>query len=83
MCACSDCTSDLIQNNEYSIIIVYVDDVLMVSNDINYMQQLKQQFGADFNIKDLGEVAWLLGMRVTRNRLNRIITLSQQAAFIH
>ena len=40
---------------------------------------LKAELGKRFEITDLGNIHWLLGMKITRNHQNRTITLSQGA----
>ena len=40
--------------------------------------QLKAQLVQRFNTKDMGASTWILGMRITRNRKARTITLDQE-----
>ena len=66
------------EDDKLLIVAVYVDDLIIASND----QQLKDVFvehlKAKFSMKDLGELHWCLGMRVLRDRDNRMITLDQE-----
>jgi hypothetical protein len=58
---------------------VYVDDILIFGHDIAYITEFKRTLHSKFAIKDLGEVKHILGMLVTRDRINRTISLSQSA----
>ena len=42
------------------------------------MDELKQKISEAFNVTHEGELSWVLGMEVKRNRENKTITLSQQ-----
>jgi hypothetical protein len=62
-------------------ISVYVDDILIFGKDKQKVQRLKDKLSARFNMKDLGPVTWYLGIKITRDRQARTITLSQKAYF--
>ena len=47
-----------------SILIVYVDDIIVIGNDEMEIDQLKKKLATEFEIKDLGEVKYFLGMEV-------------------
>ncbi|MBW0530599.1 hypothetical protein O181_070314, partial [Austropuccinia psidii MF-1] len=56
-------------------IFLNVDD--LVIGGIN-LGGFRAQISAVFDMKDLGELCYVLGMRVTRNRIDRVIFLSQE-----
>jgi hypothetical protein len=68
------CTS-----KEHMVITVSVDDMAVTANRLSYIEQFKSQLAQFFEISDLGELSWLLGLKVTRDRVGRTITLSQKA----
>ncbi|KAF9799838.1 hypothetical protein IEO21_10490 [Rhodonia placenta] len=59
------------------IIVIHVDDCTLVANSKSVMTKLKHDLGSRFEIVDLGELRWLLGFEVHRNRSARTISLSQ------
>jgi hypothetical protein len=60
------------------IIAVYVDDLLIVGPHIGQINQLKQALNKRFHMEDLGPCNYYLGMKITRDRPNRTIKLSQK-----
>ena len=57
--------------------MLYVDDILLIRNDIPTLQNVKSWLGSCFSMKDLGEAAYILGIKIYRDRSKRIIGLSQ------
>ena len=49
------------------IMAVYVDDLLISSNDINVLQLEKKSLGERLKLEDKGEVHYILRMSVMRN----------------
>ena len=56
----------------------YVDDILPVSNDVEMLNAEKQALCKKFRIDDHGEVHFLLGMLINRNRKAKTITIKQR-----
>ena len=65
--------------NAFIVLAVHVDDMLIVSNSNSRLNEMKRALGRHFKVKDLGEVKFLLGIGVTRNRKSGTIELLQQA----
>ncbi|GKD80014.1 retrotransposon protein, putative, ty1-copia subclass [Tanacetum coccineum] len=60
-------------------LILYVDDILLMGNNIPMLQDVKSWLGKCFTMKDLGEATYILGIKIYRDRLRRLIGLSQNA----
>ncbi|GKE32935.1 retrotransposon protein, putative, ty1-copia subclass, partial [Tanacetum coccineum] len=60
-------------------LIVYVDDIILMGNHIPSLQEVKTYLGKCFSMKDLGEAAYILGIKIYRDRSRRLIGLSQNA----
>ncbi|GJS06526.1 putative RNA-directed DNA polymerase [Tanacetum coccineum] len=58
---------------------LYVNDILLMGNNIPMLQDVKSWLGKCFAMKDLGEVAYILGIKIYRDRLRRLIALNQSA----
>lgn len=59
------------------IIAVYVDDLILVCNDLELLKTTKESLNASFDMRDLGELHYFLGIQVMRDRANKTISLSQ------
>ena len=51
-----------------SILIVYVDDNILTRNDKEELQRLKEHLAQEFEIKDLGNLRYFLGIEVGRSQ---------------
>jgi hypothetical protein len=58
-------------------LILYVNDILLIGNDITMLESVKASLKKSFSMKDLGEVAYILGIRIYRDSSKRLIGLSQ------
>jgi hypothetical protein len=56
-----------------------VDDILLASSDINLLMEMKKFLSSNFNMKDLGDASFVLGIEIHRDRRNRVLGLSQKA----
>ena len=54
-------------NNLHVIISLYVDDMLIFGSNIHVINETKKKkFKSHFDIKDLGEANFILGMKITK-----------------
>ena len=60
-----------------AFLILYVDDILLIGNDIPMLDSIKTSLKNSFSMKDLGEVAYILGIKIYRDRSKRLIGLIQ------
>jgi len=60
-----------------TFLVLYVDDILLIGNDIPTLNGVKAWLGKCFAMKDLGEATYILGIRIYRDRTKRLIGLSQ------
>ncbi|KAJ4700915.1 Retrovirus-related Pol polyprotein from transposon TNT 1-94 [Melia azedarach] len=51
-----------------TILIIYVDDIVLTGNNSEEMKNLKATLSKEFEIKDLGKLKYFLGMEVARTR---------------
>jgi hypothetical protein len=67
--------------NDFSYIIIslYVDDLLLFANNLRALTAFKSALSTRFDMKDLGEAKFILGMEIIRDRAHRTIALSQAA----
>jgi len=59
-------------------LIVWVDDILIAASGVERVEKVKKQLAAKFDVRDLGEAAYFLGMEVSRDRTSRTVRLTQK-----
>nr|GEY14545.1 hypothetical protein [Tanacetum cinerariifolium] len=62
-----------------AILILYVDDILLMGNNIPMLQDVKSYLRRSFAMKDLGLASYILGIKIYRDRSKRLISLCQKA----
>lgn len=50
-----------------TLILVYVDDILICGNSEKEIQSIKSMLSATFHMKDLGSVSYFLGLKISRS----------------
>lgn len=57
-----------IWGNEINVILAYVDDLLIIGNQLSIINSVKTDLAKYFNIKDLGTLKYFLGLEFTRTK---------------
>jgi len=65
--------------SKYIFLVLYVDDILLASRDIGFLQETKRFLTKNFKMKDLGEASFVLGIKILRDRSQGILWLSQES----
>ena len=71
------CVYKRIKDGKVVFLILYVDDILLIGNDVGNLSSVKLWLHQQFDMKDLGEANYVLGIRLFRDRKNKMIALSQ------
>src|SRR5512140_1053385 len=71
------CVYKKVSGSSVAFLILYVDDILLMGNDIELLDSIKAYLNKSFSMKDLGEAAYILGIKIYRDRSRRLIGLSQ------
>jgi hypothetical protein len=64
--------------DRFVILVLYVDDILLIGDNMELVRDTKSLLSKAFDMKDLGVVHYCLGIEVKRDRKNRKIWLSQK-----
>src|SRR4051812_15045759 len=59
-------------------LVLYVDDILLIGNDVKFLEKVEEYLNGQFSMKDLGEASYILGIKIYRDRSNRLLALSQR-----
>lgn len=65
-------------DEDFIILLLYVDDMLIVGHDVKKIDKLKKELGKTFSMKDLGSAKQILGIKITRDRKAKKLWLSQE-----
>jgi hypothetical protein len=72
------CVYAKFKNEKYLFLILYVDDILLASSDISLLLETKKFLSSHFEMKDLGEARFVLGIEIHRDRMKGVLGLSQK-----
>ena len=71
------CVYNKIQGSVITFIALYVNDILLIENDVCILSSMKVLVSRNFSKKDWREIAYIFGRRLYRDRSRRLLTLSQ------
>jgi hypothetical protein len=54
-----------------------VDDILLIGNNVQMLNSVKEYLNNNFSMKDMGEAAYVLGIKIYRDRSRHLLVLSQ------
>ena len=60
-------------------LVLYVDDIFLVSNDLDLLNKTKGLLSKTFDMKDLSEASFFLSIEIHRHRSQNLLGLSQRA----
>mgnify|MGYP004607028067 CR=1 FL=1 len=78
MNAVDDCVYHKFSGSKYIFLVLYVDDILLACNDIGLLHETKRFLARKFEMKDLGDASFVLGIQIYRDRARGILGLSQK-----
>ena len=59
-------------------LVLYVDDILLATNNRGLLDEVKQFLSKNFDIKDMGDASYVIGIKIHRDRHQAILGLSQE-----
>ena len=65
--------------SEFIILVLYVDDILLAASDRGLLHDVKNYLSSNFEMKDMGEASYVIGIEIFRDRSQGILGLSQKA----
>ena len=71
------CVYKKVVNSIIAFLVLYVDDILLIGNDVGYLTDIKKWLAMQFQMKDLGDAQYVLGIQIVRNRKNKTLAMSQ------
>ena len=68
---------EYIKEKKVVLLVLYVDDILLIGNDVETLSNVKKWLAKQFQMKDLGEGSYILGIQIIRDCKNKLLALSQ------
>ncbi|RDX85826.1 hypothetical protein CR513_32921, partial [Mucuna pruriens] len=73
-----DCVYHKFNGSKYVFLVLYVDDILLVSSDTGLLHETKRFFTKNFKMKDLGEASFVLDIQILKEHSQAILRLSRE-----
>ena len=65
--------------SKFIILVLYVDDILLAASDRGLLHDVKNYLSSNFEMKDMGEASYVIGIEIFRDGSQGILGLSQKA----
>ena len=62
------CIYQKVNGNKICFLVLYVDDILLATNDKGLLYEVKQFLSKNFDMKDMGEPFYVIGIKIHRDR---------------
>jgi hypothetical protein len=63
-----NCIYAKFRSRKFIFLILYVDDIILASSDVSLLLETKRFLSSNFNMKDLSEASFVLGIEIHRDR---------------
>ena len=64
--------------DKYVLLSLYLDNTIIVGNNLKFVQTIKMWLSSTFEMKDMREASYILGVKIHRDRSNILVALSQE-----
>ena len=68
-----------VSGSKFIFLVLYVDDILLASNNLGLLHETKKFLSQNFEMKDMGEATYVIGIEIFRDRSQGLLGLSQKA----
>jgi hypothetical protein len=65
-----NCIYAKFRSRKFIFLILYVDVILLASSDVSLLLEIKRFLSSNFDMKDLSEASFVLGIEIHRDRRN-------------
>ena len=73
-----DCIYHKFSGSKYIFLVLYVDGILLATNDTCLLHETKRFLSKQFEMKDHGDTSFVLGIQIYRDHSRGILGLSQK-----
>ena len=65
-----------VSGSKFIFLVLYVDDILLATNDLGLLYEIKKYLSKNFEMKDMGEATYMIGIEIFRDRSQGLLGLS-------
>ncbi|KAL0355495.1 UNVERIFIED_CONTAM: Copia protein [Sesamum radiatum] len=76
---CDPCIYKKISGSSVAYLVLYVDDILLIRNNVKMLGDIKVWLSTQFSMKDMGEASYILGIKIYKDRSRRMLGLTQSS----
>ena len=62
--------------NQFVILSLYVDDILIVGSNLELINTVMVWLSSNFKMKDMCEAAYIFGVKILKDHFKRLLSLS-------
>ena len=62
----NQCIYQKVSGSKICFLVLYVDDILLATNDKGLLYEVKQFLSKNFDMKDMGEASYVIGIKIYR-----------------
>ncbi|KAL0361318.1 UNVERIFIED_CONTAM: Retrovirus-related Pol polyprotein from transposon RE1 [Sesamum radiatum] len=70
------CVYKNVSGSSVAFLVLYVEDILLIGNDVKMLGDTKAWLSTQFSIKDLGEASYILGIKIIRDISKRMLEMT-------
>ncbi|KAL0457654.1 UNVERIFIED_CONTAM: hypothetical protein Slati_0392600 [Sesamum latifolium] len=67
------CIYKKISESSVAYLVLYVDDILLIGNDVKILGDIKAWLSTQFSMKYMGEASYILGIKIYRDKSRRML----------
>ena len=68
-----------ISESKFIFLVMYIDDIILAANELGMLRETKDFLSMNFEMKDMGEASYVIGIEIFRDRSQGLLGLSQKA----
>ena len=67
-----------VSGSKFILLVLYVDDILLATNDLGLLNETKKFLSSSFEMKDVGEATYVIGIEIFCDRSKGLLGLTQK-----
>ncbi|KAK4411931.1 Retrovirus-related Pol polyprotein from transposon TNT 1-94 [Sesamum angolense] len=73
------CIYKKISRNSVAYLVLYVNDILLIGNNVKMLGEIKAWLSTQLFVKDMGEASYILGIKIYKDRFRKMLESTQSS----